>query len=128
MAAHENPVDGTVGAGFKPAHTTAAPQNSPNSPICVVLQLARLREHHALSRPAQNHFGRTLQSASSRLYVWTASMRGESTETEITQPASEKKSASRSEKTHQRIIDRDNALDIGRLKAELGRTKPIVTQ
>ena len=55
-------------------------------------------------------------------------MRGESTETEITQPASEKKSASRSEKTHQRIIDRDNALDIGRLKAELGRTKPIVTQ
>jgi len=40
MAAQENRVDGTVGAGFKPAYITAAPQNSPNSPICVVLQLA----------------------------------------------------------------------------------------
>ena len=42
MATQESVVDGTVGAGFKPAHTTAAPQNSPNSPICVVLQLAPL--------------------------------------------------------------------------------------
>jgi len=42
MAARENRVDGTAGAGFKPAHTTAAPQNSPNSPICVVLQLVQL--------------------------------------------------------------------------------------
>ena len=41
MAAQENRVDDTVGAGFKPAHTIAVPQNPPNSPICVVLQLAR---------------------------------------------------------------------------------------
>ena len=42
MAAQENRVDSTVGAGFKPARTTAAPKISPNSPICVVLQLAPL--------------------------------------------------------------------------------------
>jgi len=41
MAAQKNRVDGTVGAGFKPAYTIAAPRNPPNSPICVVLQLAR---------------------------------------------------------------------------------------
>ena len=41
MAAQENRVDGTVGAGFKPAYITAAPQDSPNSPICVVMQLAQ---------------------------------------------------------------------------------------
>ena len=40
MAAQENHVDG-VGAGFKPAYTIAATQNSPNSPISVVLQLVR---------------------------------------------------------------------------------------
>jgi len=49
MAAQENRVDGTVGAGFKPAHATAAPQNSPNSPICVVLQLVQISHHLSFS-------------------------------------------------------------------------------
>jgi len=76
MAAQENHVDDTVGAGFKPAHAVAVPQNPPNSTICVVLQLAQesgrramltnkvIADHDAHVIPAQrlnllNFMGRT---------------------------------------------------------------------
>ncbi|MCL2822515.1 MAG: hypothetical protein FWD57_00850, partial [Polyangiaceae bacterium] len=49
-AAQENRVDATVGAGFKPAYITAALQNSPDSPISVVLQLAHFRQARDMAR------------------------------------------------------------------------------